>query len=181
MGEHRDAKRRALLDAARSMLSEAPGTPPDINELTARAGMTRSNIYTYFTTRAELDDAVAEDHMPRWIDTVTGAVRDAGGGRRGVVAYVHTTLDLVAAGDHAILTALAAQLPDGPAHERLTRMHTEMTTPLRESLAESSRSDPQLTTELVMAVTFKASELIEGGRPLDEVLTAVDALIDPPG
>ena len=100
VGEHRDAKRRALLDAARSMLSEAPGAPPDINELTARAGMTRSNFYTYFPSRAELVVAVAEDLMPRWITTVAEAVRDAGGGRRGVVAYVHTTLDLVAAGDH---------------------------------------------------------------------------------
>ena len=174
VGEHRDAKRRALLDAARSMLSEAPGAPPDINELTARAGMTRSNFYTYFPSRAELVVAVAEDLMPRWITTVAEAVRDAGGGRRGVVAYVHTTLDLVAAGDHAILTALAAQLPDGPARERLNRMHAEMTTPLREPLAEVAPADPPVTTQL-------ASELIEAGRPLAEVLTAVDALIDPAG
>lgn len=181
MGEHRDARRRALLDAARAMLSEDPGTAPDINELTARAGMTRSNFYTYFPSRAELIVAVAEDLMPRWIDTVTGAVRDAGGGHRGVVAYVHTTLDLVAAGEHAILTALAAHLPEGPARERLGHMHAAMTAPLRHSLSEASQSDPDLAAELVMAVVFKASELVEGGRPLDEVLPAVDALIDPAG
>ena len=58
-------------------------------------------------------------------------------------------------------------------------MHAEMTAPLRQSLSEASQSDPDLTAELVMAVVFKASELVEGGRPLDEVLPAVDALIDP--
>ena len=161
------------------MLSEAPGTPPDIADLTARAGMTRSNFYTYFPSRAELVVAVAEDLMPRWIATVTEAVRAAGGGHAGVVAYVHTTLDLVAEGEHAILTALAAQLPDGPARDRLHRMHGEMTAPLRESLTELSAADPALTTELVMAVTFKASEIVEAGRPLSEVLPAVDALLAP--
>ena len=163
------------------MLSEAPGTPPDIPELTARAGMTRSNFYTYFSSRADLIVAVAEDLMPRWIDAVTEAVREAGGGREGVVAYVHRTLEMVDSGDHAILTALAAQLPEGPAREQLHRMHAEMTAPLRDSLARYSPADPVLTTDLVMAVIFKASELIEGGRPLAEVLPAVDALIDPAG
>src|SRR5690625_5010752 len=152
------------------MLSEDPGTPPDISELTARTGMTRSNFYTYFPSRAELIVAVAEDLMPRWIATVTEAVHAAGGGHPGVVAYVHTTLGLVAEGEHAILTALAAQLPDGPARDRLHRMHAEMTAPLRESLTQMSAADPGLTTELVMAVTFKASEIVENGRPLSEVL-----------
>lgn len=181
MGEHRDARRRALLDAARAMLSEAPGTPPDINELTSRAGMTRSNFYTYFPSRAELIVAVAEDLMPRWIISVTEAVRDAGGGHDGVVAYVHRTLELVEAGDHAILTALAAQLPEGPARDQLNHMHGEMTAPLRAAIEASSPADPEVTTDLVMAVTFKASELVEAGRPLDEVLPAVNALISPTG
>lgn len=161
------------------MLSEAPGTPPDINELTARAGMTRSNFYTYFPSRAELIVAVAEDLMPRWITSVTDAVRDAGGGHAGVIAYVHRTLEHVESGEHAILTALAAQLPDGPARDRLQLMHGEMTAPLRESLECFSPADPEISSELVMSIIFKASELIEGGRPLGEVLPAVDALIDP--
>lgn len=179
VGEHRDARRRALLDAARSMLSEAPGTPPDINELTARAGMTRSNFYTYFPSRAELIVALAEELMPRWITTVTDAVRGSEGGRAGVLAFARATLEQVAAGDHAILTALAAQLPDGPARDQLHRMHGAMTAPLRDALAEVYPEDPALTTDLVMAVVFKASELVESGRHLDEVFPAVASLLAP--
>lgn len=161
------------------MLSEAPGTPPDINELTARAGMTRSNFYTYFPSRAELIVAVAEDLMPRWITSVTDAVRDAGGGHAGVLAYAHRTLEHVESGDHAILTALAAQLPDGPARDSLQRMHGEMTAPLRESLESFSPADPEIAGELVMAIIFKASEIVEAGRPLPDVLPAVIALLTP--
>lgn len=161
------------------MLSEAPGTPPDINELTARAGMTRSNFYTYFPSRAELIVAVAEDLMPRWIDTVTDAVGGAGGGRDGVLAFIRATLDRVAAGEHAILTALAAQLPEGDARDELHRMHGQMTAPLRECLAGFSSVDPDVLTDLVMAATFKASELVEGGRRVDEVLPAIEVLLAP--
>lgn len=161
------------------MLAEAPGTPPDINDLTARAGMTRSNFYTYFPSRSELIVAVAEDLMPRWITAVTEAVHNAGGGHGGVVAYVHRTLQLVEDGDHTILTALAAQLPDGPSRDQLHRMHGQMIAPLHAAIAESSSTDPDVATDLVMAVTFKASELVESGRPLSEVLPAVNALIDP--
>lgn len=179
MGEHRDERRRALLDAAREMLSEDPGRSPGINELTTRAGMTRSNFYTYFASRAELIVAVAEELMPRWIAAVTEAVTDAGGGHGGVVAYVHRTLRFVEDGDHTVLTALAAHLPEGPARDRLHLMHGEMTAPLRAAIEQSSHADPGVTTELVMAVTFKASELVEAGRPLAEVLPSVNALIDP--
>ena len=177
MGEHRDARRRALLDAARAMLSESPGTPPDIAELTSRAGMTRSSFYTYFPSRGELIVAVAEELMPRWIAAVTDAVRRTDGGRGGVLAFIRATLDRVAAGDHAILTALAAQLPDGPARDRLHGMHGEMTAPLRDALEHASTADASLTTDLVMAMVFKASELVEAGRPVDEVFRAVESLI----
>ena len=58
-------------------------------------------------------------------------------------------------------------------------MHGEMTAPLRASLEQASSAAPELTSELVMAITFKASELIEDGRPLSEVLPSVDALLAP--
>ena len=159
------------------MLSESPGTPPDITELASRAGITRSSFYTYFPSRGELIVAVAEELMPRWIATVTDAVHGSDGGRDGVLAFVRATLDRVAAGDHAILTALAAQLPEGDARDRLHRMHAEMTAPLRDALADVSPADAGLTTDLVMAMVFKASALVEAGRPLDEVFSAVASLI----
>ena len=42
--EHRAAQRRALLDAARDLIAEAPDRVPSLADVAVRAGLARSSV-----------------------------------------------------------------------------------------------------------------------------------------
>ncbi len=94
--EHRAAQRRALLDAAHALLSEAPGPAAGgLGEVAAKAGLARSSAYHYFRSREDLLSAVVEDMFPRWNDKIVEAMA---GADDPVWAYVEANLQLVADG-----------------------------------------------------------------------------------
>ena len=49
--EQREARRRAILDAAADMLAEMPVAQVSLNELSRRAGLAKSNVLRYFDSR----------------------------------------------------------------------------------------------------------------------------------
>ena len=49
--EQREARRRAILDAAAAMLTEMPLAQVTLNELSRRAGLAKSNVLRYFESR----------------------------------------------------------------------------------------------------------------------------------
>jgi AcrR family transcriptional regulator len=67
--EQKDARRRAILDAARELLREVGPIELSLNELGRRSGVSKPNIYRYFESRedvllqlfvAEIEELVAE-------------------------------------------------------------------------------------------------------------------------
>jgi len=74
--EQRDARRRAILDAAAAMLDEMPVADVTLNELSRRVGLAKSNVLRYFDSREgvllELLDVFLED----WLAEVTDALDD---------------------------------------------------------------------------------------------------------
>jgi AcrR family transcriptional regulator len=100
--EQREVRRRAILDAAATMLTEMPVAQVTLNELSRRAGLAKSNVLRYFESREavllELLDSAWQDWLAQLEDDLDGAV-DAG-------APPAVRGDRLAA---AIATSLAAQ------------------------------------------------------------------------
>ena len=65
--EQREARRRAILDAAAAMLTEMPLAQVTLNELSRRAGLAKSNVLRYFESREavllELLDSAWQDWL----------------------------------------------------------------------------------------------------------------------
>lgn len=65
--EQREARRRAILDAAAAMLAEMPVAEVTLNELSRRAGLAKSNLLRYFESREavllELLDSAWQDWL----------------------------------------------------------------------------------------------------------------------
>lgn len=167
VAQHRAAQRRALLDAARAVLAENADQPPALATVAARAGLARSSVYQYFRSRQDLLGALIEDVFPRWSSRVTeamGALTDPGD---RVLAYVDTNLVLVAEGEHAIARALAAIAPGEELDHNSRIMHEQLLTPLVGALTDRGATDPASTAEMINAVVYAASRMIESGA--DEV------------
>src|SRR5580700_3743055 len=65
--EQREARRRAILGAAATMLAEMPVAQVTLNELSRRAGLAKSNVLRYFESREavllELLDSAWQDWL----------------------------------------------------------------------------------------------------------------------
>ena len=178
VAEHRSAQQRALLDAARAVLAET-GRPPTFTALAERAGLARPSIYQYFRSAEDLLHAMVEDVFPRWAATVAEAMDEAGDDAGRVLAYARANLELVAAGEHALATALADVGPAAAVAQGVRSMHDELLRPLTDTLRALGVPQPARTAELLNAMVNTASRMIESGTPLEEAWPAVEQLVAP--
>lgn len=163
VAEHRAAQRAALLDAARSLLSEEAERAPGMADVARRAGLARSSVYAYFKSRDDLLDALIVDTFPRWSAYVRAQMEKADSPGARVLAYVYANLHLVARGDHALARALAATGRTDALANSSRLLHDELQTPLRAALADHGAYDPDRTAELVQSLVYTLTRMIEDG------------------
>ncbi|MFZ2178310.1 MAG: TetR/AcrR family transcriptional regulator [Rhodococcus sp. (in: high G+C Gram-positive bacteria)] len=177
VAEHRAAQRRALLDSARLILAETPEKNLSLADVAARAGLTRSSFYNYFDSREDLLHAIVEDMFPRWTGRVAEAMAAADDDDGRILAYIDANLDLVAEGEHAVVTALASFTPQSFRDPRILAMHDQLVLPLEDALRAAGSPDPDMAAQLISAVVHKGTELIEAGRDVEAVRRAVHSVI----
>ncbi|WP_036500142.1 TetR/AcrR family transcriptional regulator [Nocardia aobensis] len=179
VAEHRQAQRRALLDAARAILSEQTGAAPTLAEVAARAGLARPSVYQYFGSRDELFEAVLADALPRWSARIAERMAAAGDPGGKVLAYAMANLELVDEGEHAVVQGLSTYVAADALAAQGRAIHDELRTPLLDALTELGAPDPATTAELINAVVHTASRLVENHTPVDTVATSVRELLSP--
>lgn len=179
VAEHRARQQAVILAAARDLLAEGRADVPSLAEVARRAGLARPSIYQYFSSREDLLDAVIADMFPRWSAYVTArmAKEPAPGAR--AMAYVDANLHLVARGDHAIVSGLAQAGRAEAMAEPSRLLHDQLRTPLVAALADHGAPDPDGLAELVQAVVYAASRMIEAGTSERKARALARTLLGP--
>src|SRR6185312_7064410 len=80
--EDKQARRRAILTAARAHFGERGWAGFSMGEVAARAGVGKGTLYLYWPTRDELLPSVLEELLWPWLDELDGrlaALRDSVG------------------------------------------------------------------------------------------------------
>lgn len=177
LAEHRELQRRAILDAARDLLAEASKDPggkaPSLADVGRRTGLARTSLYQYFASREELMDAVIADVFPQWqarLHDAMEAVESSGAKAR---AYCRVSLELVAEGEHAVVSGLSIH-----ARDRVTtagkELHDTVVRPMIDALGGSHD-----LAEMVQSVVWTASKQIEDGKDVPAVMRHVESLLGP--
>lgn len=179
VAEHRAARERALLDAARRLLTTDPERVPTLAEVGELAGLSRSSVYQYFASRDDLLSALVADSFPAWQRRIDAAVAAAGGPREQVLAFVRANLELVADGEHALARTLAGHAPANELAERSRDFHARLLDPVRDALERLGVADPDLSAELVNGVVLAASRLVERTGDLEGAYRATAAMLEP--
>ncbi|WP_233450283.1 TetR/AcrR family transcriptional regulator, partial [Streptomyces acidiscabies] len=123
MAEHRSMQRAALLDAARSLLSEGGTEALTFPALAERTGLARSSVYEYFRSRAAVVEELCEVDFPVWAAEVEVAMGAVEGGAGKVEAYVRKQLELVGDQRHRAVVAISASELDAGAREKIRAAH----------------------------------------------------------
>lgn len=177
VAEHRAARERALLDAARRQLTAEPGRLPTLAEVGELAGLSRSSVYQYFGSRDDLLRALVRDSFPRWQERLDAATQAADGPAARVLAFVRANLELVADGEHALAEALAVVAPGEDLERESRAFHEQLLLPVLGALTELGVPDPQTITELVNAVVHAASRRVEQSGDVERAYAGAAALL----
>lgn len=179
VAEHRAARRAALLAAATELLREHPEAPPSLGDVGARAGLSRSSVYHYFSSREDLLDAVVEATFPRWEQRLHRALDEAATPADVVRSYVAENIALVADGEHALARTLRQFVPTEHIGARSAEFHRRLAQPLEGALAEAGAPQPRVSAELINSMVLTGATLVESGAARDDVVRAILAMVDP--
>ncbi|QIQ06785.1 TetR/AcrR family transcriptional regulator [Streptomyces liangshanensis] len=163
MAEHRTMQRGALLDAARSLLSEGGTDALTFPALAERTGLARSSVYEYFRSRAAVVEELCTVDFPVWAAEVEAAMAGVGAPEAKVEAYVRTQLALVGDRHHRAVVAISASELDAGAREQIRAAHGGLIAMIVEALADLGHERPRLAAMLVQGMVDAAVRRIELG------------------
>lgn len=164
VAEHRVRQRRAILDAARAHLAEE-GRAPSLAEVGARAGLARSSVYEYFSSRDDLLAGVVADVFPDWAAQVIGAVEAAPTPGEQVWAYVEANMVLFAGSEQAVARALTNVVDPSVLADPMRRFHQSLQKPLVAALRAHGEAQPQLLADIIDSMVVRASRDIWDPNP----------------
>lgn len=156
-------QRAALLDAARSLLSEGGTEALTFPALAERTGLARSSVYEYFRSRAAVVEELCEVDFPVWAAEVEAAMADADGAEATIEAYVRTQLQLVGDRRHRAVVAISAGELDAGAREKIRAAHGGLVALIVDALTGLGHPEPRLAAMLLQGVVDAAVRRIELG------------------
>ncbi|AQS67305.1 TetR/AcrR family transcriptional regulator [Streptomyces pactum] len=163
MAEHRSMQRAALLDAARSLLSDGGTEALTFPALAERTGLARSSVYEYFRSRAAVVEELCAVDFPVWAAEVEAAMEREATPEAKVEAYVRKQLDLVGDRRHRAVVAISASELDAGAREKIRAAHGGLIAMIVEALGETGHGQPRLAAMLLQGVVDAAVRRIELG------------------
>lgn len=157
VAEHREQQRRAVLDATRDLLAET-GEAPSLAQVGERAGLARSSLYQYVSSREGLLEAVVADIFPTWTARVRTALGEAPTPGAQVWAYVESNVAFFTGAEQRVARALGAVVDPAVLHGPLQEFHRALQEPLREALREHGEADPEPVADMIDAMVLSSTQ-----------------------
>ncbi len=171
-------QRGALLDAARSLLSEGGKEALTFPALAQRTGLARSSVYEYFRSRAAVVEELCAVDFPVWAAEVEGAMERVESAEEKIEAYVRQQLALVGDRRHRAVVAISAGELEPGAREKIRAAHGGLIAMVVEALAELGQPQPRLSAMLLQGLVDAAVRRIELGaaEEPEEIVAATVAM-----
>lgn len=156
-------QRGALLEAARTLLSEGGTDALTFPALAERTGLARSSVYEYFRSRAAVVEELCAVDFPVWATEVEAAMERATTPQAKVEAYVRRQLALVEDRRHRAVVAISASELEAGAREKIRAAHGGLIAMIVKALEDMGHAEPRLTAMLLQGVVDAAVRRIELG------------------
>ena len=177
LSQHRDLRRTALVDAAADLAREGGGAAITMGAVAERAGLSRSAVYEYFRSSADLAADVILDELAIWASELATAVAQAtpGDEDQQIECWVRAALEYVADGRHALARALSeVTLPDDRRGE-VAAMHRLLVEPLVEPLRAQHPETAERLALFINGIVEATTRRIERGLDAQaEIAAALD-------
>lgn len=173
--EHRAMRREALLEAAVSIALESGGEAVTMAEVAKRAGLSRSSVYEYFQSSADLIADLILDELSIWASALLAAVEGEPEPTARVSAWIDCALGYVSAGQHRLareLGAVSLPLARVPA---IRQAHMRLVQPLIDALEAGSVPNARACAMYVNGAIDAATRRIDAGCDVDSEIAMTRA------
>ena len=175
LAQHRDWRRGQLIEAAASIAMQSGGKAVTVAAVAQRAGLSRTSVYEYFASSADLVADLVIDELNGFSGYLTKEIAQANSASNSIELWIKGALTYIADGRHLLAKALnATTLPQERAHQ-IRVAHRALLAPLMDSLEKLHVQDVQQALAFIQGVTDVSTKRIEAGHDAEieiEIATA---------
>ena len=161
--EQRAWRRSQLLDAASAIALENGPTSITVSTVAARAGLSRTSFYEYFSSSSEIVAELITDELNAFTEFLTQKVAAASVPEEAITAWIEGSLEYVADGRHLLARALSTLELSTERSTQIGIAHRKMLAPLSTPLNQLGVTDVRQALALIHAATESATRRIEAG------------------
>ena len=173
LAEHREQRRDALLEAATTVMRES-GTVT-MSAVAERTGLSRTAVYEYYRSSADLIADVLVDELAAWIDHLAEAIDGIADPRERLVTWIRAALAYVEDGRNALVRAAGDATLPPVRRAQVQTLHRDLAAPVYVALREIGVTDAERIASYVWGVVEAATRHIESGRAADDEVDAAIA------
>lgn len=164
LAEHREWRRQQLIYAASEIALEEGGRAITVSAVAERAGLSRTSVYEYFGSSAELVADLVIEELHHFSDALRESTDNSTDSYQAVRNWIAAALRYIADGRHLLAKALSAtSMPKDRAVE-IAAAHRALLSPLHRALSEIGVADVVQALGLIQSVTDAATRRIENGN-----------------
>lgn len=175
LAEHRNWRRHQLIEAAAAIALESGAEAITVAAVAQRAGLSRTSIYEYFASSADLCADLVIEELETFSGTLAQAISNLSDPQESIAQWVGSSLTYIADGRHLLAKALnTVSFPDDrkPA---IGAAHRALLAPLIKSLEALGVRDIHQALTFIQSVTDAATKRIENGSDADAEISSTTA------
>jgi len=171
LAAHRDWRRSQLIDAAAAIALESGGDSITVAAVAQRAGLSRTSVYEYFASSADLVADLVIDELESFAHDLKLAVSDEVDPYKSIEIWISSSLIYIADGRHLLAKALnAVELPRDRSGD-IGAAHRALLAPLTNCLQQIGVKDIPQCLALLQSITDVATKRIESGAEAESEIT----------
>ncbi len=178
LSQHRDWRRQQLIAAATAIALEEGGHAVTVVAVAEKAGLSRTSVYEYFGSSAELVADLVIDELTVFAHSLEEAVALTSDPYDAIDSWIGTALRYIGDGRHLLAKALSSTtLPKERAGD-IGIAHRALLAPMYQALEEIGITDVAQALTLIQGVTDASTKRIESGSDAEvESITATNFCI----
>ena len=172
LAQHRDWRRGQLIEAAATIALESGGAAVTVAAVAARAGLSRTSVYEYFASSADLAADLVIDELKIFGSELAEISAQGATSLEAIDLWIEGSLRYIADGRHLLAKALnAIELPRNRG-AAIGAAHGALLAPLRAKLEDLGVSDVNFALALIQSTTDGATKRIERGDDAELIIAS---------
>jgi len=164
LAQHREWRRTQLIEAASAIALESGGAAVTVAAVAHRAGLSRTSVYEYFGSGADLVADLVIDELNGFAQYLNQKVNECTDPSECIEAWIEGALTYIADGRHLLAKALnATSLPDQRV-QQIRSAHRALLAPLKQGLEALKVQDIARALAFIQAITDVSTQRIESGQ-----------------